>query len=254
MPSYCPLGDEIEAAPGTSICEALLENGIAIEHACEMSCACTTCHVIVREGFDSLGEMDEIRGRPARPRLGPDADLAPVLPGDPVAAGRDDRDAEVLDQPRAREPLSCAMKVLGIESSCDETGVALVDASRRGRAAIAGAGAAQPGRHAPGLRRRGARTGLARPHPPRAAADAPGAGRGRLQRCRTSTWWPTPAARAWPARCWSVPAWPWPWPRRWTGRRWACTTSKATCCRRSCRPTRRSSRSSRCWSPAATRS
>ena len=56
---YCPLGEQIEAAGGTSICEALLENGIAIEHACEMSCACTTCHVIVREGFDSLGEMDE---------------------------------------------------------------------------------------------------------------------------------------------------------------------------------------------------
>ena len=55
----CPLGDDIEAEPGTSVCEALLENGIAIEHACEMSCACTTCHVIVREGFDSLGEMDE---------------------------------------------------------------------------------------------------------------------------------------------------------------------------------------------------
>lgn len=55
----CPQGDEIVAEPGTSICEALLENGIAIEHACEMSCACTTCHVIVREGFASLGEMDE---------------------------------------------------------------------------------------------------------------------------------------------------------------------------------------------------
>ena len=58
-PEYCPQGDTIEAAPGTSLCEAMLENGIAIEHACEMSCACTTCHVIVREGFDSLGEMDE---------------------------------------------------------------------------------------------------------------------------------------------------------------------------------------------------
>jgi 2Fe-2S ferredoxin len=56
---FCPQGDEIEAPPGTSICEALLENGIAIEHACEMSCACTTCHVIVKEGFASLGEMDE---------------------------------------------------------------------------------------------------------------------------------------------------------------------------------------------------
>jgi ferredoxin, 2Fe-2S len=56
---FCPEGDQIEAARGTSLCEALLENGIAIEHACEMSCACTTCHVIVKEGMDSLGEMDE---------------------------------------------------------------------------------------------------------------------------------------------------------------------------------------------------
>ncbi len=56
---YCPQGDRIEAAAGTSVCEALLEHGIAIEHACEMSCACTTCHVVVRQGFESLGEMDE---------------------------------------------------------------------------------------------------------------------------------------------------------------------------------------------------
>lgn len=56
---YCPQGGQIEAPRGTSVCEALLENGIAIEHACELSCACTTCHVIVREGFASLGEMDE---------------------------------------------------------------------------------------------------------------------------------------------------------------------------------------------------
>jgi ferredoxin, 2Fe-2S len=55
----CPQGDTIEAPAGTSICEALLENGIAIEHACELSCACTTCHVVVKEGFNSLGEMDE---------------------------------------------------------------------------------------------------------------------------------------------------------------------------------------------------
>ena len=58
-PEYCPAGARVEAAPGTSICEALLENDIEIEHACEMSCACTTCHVVVREGFESLGEIDE---------------------------------------------------------------------------------------------------------------------------------------------------------------------------------------------------
>lgn len=58
-PEYCPQGAQVEAPAGTSICEALLDNGIEIEHACDMSCACTTCHVVVREGFDSLNEMDE---------------------------------------------------------------------------------------------------------------------------------------------------------------------------------------------------
>jgi 2Fe-2S ferredoxin len=37
----------------------LLDNHIAIEHACDMSCACTTCHVIVREGYASLNEAEE---------------------------------------------------------------------------------------------------------------------------------------------------------------------------------------------------
>ena len=49
----------IEARPGASICDTLLENHIDIEHACEKSCACTTCHVIVREGFDSLDPATE---------------------------------------------------------------------------------------------------------------------------------------------------------------------------------------------------
>ena len=56
----CPEGAVIEAEPGETVCEALLRNDIDIEHACEMSCACTTCHVIVREGFESLAEADEL--------------------------------------------------------------------------------------------------------------------------------------------------------------------------------------------------
>ena len=56
----CPDGAVIEAESGTTICDAALANGIEIEHACEKSCACTTCHVIVREGFDSLNEAEEI--------------------------------------------------------------------------------------------------------------------------------------------------------------------------------------------------
>jgi 2Fe-2S ferredoxin len=55
----CPSGATIEASAGATICEALLENGIAIEHACDMSCACTTCHVVVREGLPSLNPAEE---------------------------------------------------------------------------------------------------------------------------------------------------------------------------------------------------
>ncbi|KIF80877.1 ISC system 2Fe-2S type ferredoxin [Noviherbaspirillum autotrophicum] len=57
--TLCPEGAVIEAPKGKSICDALLENDIEIEHACEKSCACTTCHVVVREGFDSLDEAEE---------------------------------------------------------------------------------------------------------------------------------------------------------------------------------------------------
>jgi 2Fe-2S ferredoxin len=59
-PEYCPTGTEVRVATGTSICEALLDHGINIEHACEMSCACTTCHVVVREGGASLSEPEEL--------------------------------------------------------------------------------------------------------------------------------------------------------------------------------------------------
>ena len=58
-PEYAPEGAEIQANLGDSICEALLDNGIEIEHACEKSCACTTCHVIVREGFSSLNTAED---------------------------------------------------------------------------------------------------------------------------------------------------------------------------------------------------
>ncbi len=57
--TLCPKGKDIDAAPGTTLCDALLSNGVEVEHACEKSCACTTCHVIIREGFDSLVEAEE---------------------------------------------------------------------------------------------------------------------------------------------------------------------------------------------------
>jgi len=56
----CPEGAVFEAEKGQVLIEAAMDNEIEIEHACEMACACTTCHVIVREGFDSLNEADEL--------------------------------------------------------------------------------------------------------------------------------------------------------------------------------------------------
>ena len=58
-PMLCPQGAEFEAAAGESLCDLLLAQHIDIEHACEKSCACTTCHVILREGFDSLEPAEE---------------------------------------------------------------------------------------------------------------------------------------------------------------------------------------------------
>ena len=55
----CPEGKTVEVDTGISICDAALRNGISIEHACEKSCACTTCHVYVRVGLESVAEATE---------------------------------------------------------------------------------------------------------------------------------------------------------------------------------------------------
>ncbi|HFQ14207.1 MAG TPA: ISC system 2Fe-2S type ferredoxin, partial [Gammaproteobacteria bacterium] len=55
----CPEGAMFDVEPGITICDAALKNGIEIEHACEKSCACTTCHVYVREGGESLNENSD---------------------------------------------------------------------------------------------------------------------------------------------------------------------------------------------------
>ena len=56
----CPDGAVIKASPGETLAEALLDNDIKIEHACELSCACTTCHIIIKHGFYSLNESSEL--------------------------------------------------------------------------------------------------------------------------------------------------------------------------------------------------
>ncbi|HLS84827.1 MAG TPA: ISC system 2Fe-2S type ferredoxin [Burkholderiales bacterium] len=91
--TLCPEGAEVEGRPGVSILDTLLEHHIEVEHACEKQAACTTCHVIVREGFDSLEEasekeedmLDKAWGLEATSRLScqakvADADLVIELP------------------------------------------------------------------------------------------------------------------------------------------------------------------------------
>ena len=58
-PELCPQGAEFDAQSGMSICDNLLKHDIEIEHACEKVAACTTCHVLVRSGYDSLPEPEE---------------------------------------------------------------------------------------------------------------------------------------------------------------------------------------------------
>lgn len=58
-PEICPQGKEFDADKGENLCRSLLAHGVEIEHACEMSRACTTCHVIVREGFNALTPSGE---------------------------------------------------------------------------------------------------------------------------------------------------------------------------------------------------
>ncbi|MDO4637760.1 MAG: ISC system 2Fe-2S type ferredoxin [Lautropia sp.] len=56
----CPQGVTFESTPGLSLCQALLDHGVEIDHACAMSCACTTCHVVVRQGYDEVNDPSDI--------------------------------------------------------------------------------------------------------------------------------------------------------------------------------------------------
>lgn len=58
-PEYVPAGASFEVPVGRSVCDALHENGVEIDHACGKVGACTTCHVIVTEGFASLNEVED---------------------------------------------------------------------------------------------------------------------------------------------------------------------------------------------------
>lgn len=55
-PTKAPFGRHGEPGSILDISEA---HGIEIDHACGGVCACSTCHVIVRQGFDTFEEASE---------------------------------------------------------------------------------------------------------------------------------------------------------------------------------------------------
>jgi len=78
-----------------SILDVMLGHGAFLEHACGGSCACTTCHVVVREGAAALSPaeeneedmLDRAVGLTPTSRLGcqavvedPDAEIVVVVP------------------------------------------------------------------------------------------------------------------------------------------------------------------------------
>ena len=79
--AICPDGAVFEVAHGESLCRSLLAHGINIEHACEMSKACTTCHVIVRKGFEGLVPSEEDEDDLLDRAWGTEPAVSIVLPG-----------------------------------------------------------------------------------------------------------------------------------------------------------------------------
>jgi len=58
-PEICPEGKTLTLKPGDNLLACALACDLEIEHACGMVAACTTCHVIIRKGYDSLTMPEE---------------------------------------------------------------------------------------------------------------------------------------------------------------------------------------------------
>jgi len=57
--TFLPMNVTVEGEEGESILEIALKHDIPLDHNCGGNCACTTCHVIVKEGENNLSEMEE---------------------------------------------------------------------------------------------------------------------------------------------------------------------------------------------------
>lgn len=70
----CPQGLVFDARQGRKLVDELLAQGVAMEHACEKVCACSTCHVHVRQGAADLAPADEAEEDQLDDAWGVDAD------------------------------------------------------------------------------------------------------------------------------------------------------------------------------------
>jgi 2Fe-2S ferredoxin len=57
--TFLPDGNEVDVPAGTSILKAAEKCRAQVGSACGGNLACSTCHVYVRQGFDSLSDMEE---------------------------------------------------------------------------------------------------------------------------------------------------------------------------------------------------
>jgi 2Fe-2S ferredoxin len=97
--TFLPSGKSVRVARGESILDAADAAGVDLPHNCGGVCACTTCHVWVEEGLDSLSEigdreddkLNEAAGLAPSSRLGcqakvADEDVVVRIPGNRIAS------------------------------------------------------------------------------------------------------------------------------------------------------------------------
>ena len=93
---FLPAGTEVDVVEGTTVLDAALDNDVHIDHNCGGNCVCSTCHVWIEEGIQTLDPMNEdeqdmledAEGLAKNSRLAcqceVSADLVVKIPTDPV--------------------------------------------------------------------------------------------------------------------------------------------------------------------------
>ncbi len=75
--TYLPAGLTVAARRGDTLLDAALEHSFDLPHECGGNCSCTTCHVIIEEGWENLSpieypeaeRLNDAEGRTERSRL-----------------------------------------------------------------------------------------------------------------------------------------------------------------------------------------